>query len=139
MPAAPDSEDPRDASALLRAALDSGRLHASFLLSGAGEAPREAARSFARGVVCRGEGARPCGACRDCRLSCERDVAAPDGPEPVTIDATGKRGPLYRHIGVHSDLYWVDRGGDGAWRLAHVEFPDRRWQTLLWGDLFSAG
>ena len=115
MAAAPDPEDSRDASALLRAALTSGRLHASFLLSGAGEEPRAAARSFARGVVCRGEGVRPCGLCRDCQLSAEREDPATDGlPQPLAIDGTGKRGPLYRHIGDHPDLYWVDRGDDGT-------------------------
>ena len=103
-----------DASSLLRAALTSGRLHASFLLSGAGEQPRAAAREFARGVVCRGEAARPCETCRDCQLSAERDGAAPDGLEPAVIDGTGKRGPLYRHFGDHPDLYWVDRGEDGT-------------------------
>jgi hypothetical protein len=32
----------------------------------------------------------------------------------VELDGSGKRGPLYRHIGDHPDLYWVDRGGDGT-------------------------
>jgi DNA polymerase-3 subunit delta' len=112
MPAS-DRDDSPDAGALLRAALASGRLHASFLLSGAGERPREAALEFARAVVCRGDGARPCGGCRDCQLSAEGDDA-PEGREPPAIDGTGKRGPLLRHIGDHPDLYWVDRGEDGT-------------------------
>ncbi len=114
MPAALEPSDPVDAGSQLRAALASGRLHASFLLSGAGDVPRVAARNFVRGVVCRGEATRPCEACRDCQLSAERSRNAPDGLEAPAIDGTGKRGPLYRHIGAHPDLYWVDRGEDGT-------------------------
>ncbi len=114
MATAPDPTGSPDASSLLRAALTSGRLHASFLLSGAGEQPRVAAREFVRGVVCRGEAARPCETCRDCQLSAERDTSTPDALDAPAIDGTGKRGPLYRHIGDHPDLYWVDRGDDGT-------------------------
>lgn len=96
--------------ALLSRALATGRLHAAFLLSSASGAARDAALDFARGVVCRAERDRPCGACRDCRLSSERDTEG----GPVAIDGTGKKGPLYRHVGDHPDLYWIDRGEDGT-------------------------
>jgi DNA polymerase III delta prime subunit len=101
----------------LTRALASGRVHSSFLLSGGGTAPREAALRFVRGVVCRGgEGdgesntPRPCGSCRDCQLS----GAQPSEGQELTIDGTGKRGPLYRHVGDHPDLYFVDRGDEGT-------------------------
>ena len=105
----PERQDPR---ALLQRALASGRLHASFLLAGGGQAPRDAALEFARGVVCTGDpsGGRPCGACRSCHLS----GAVPEDGQEIVIDGTGKSGPLYRHIGDHPDLYWVDRGGEGT-------------------------
>lgn len=37
-----------------------------------------------------------------CRRSTPRD--------PIALDGTGKSGPLYRHIGDHPDLLWVERG-----------------------------
>ncbi len=108
---------PEGARTRLSRALASGRVHSAFLLSGSGDEPRDAAQDFVRGVVCRGEAPRPCGACRDCRLS-----GTDDGErEPVVIDGTGKRGPLYRHIGDHPDLYWIDRGEDSTRiRIAQV-------------------
>ena len=99
-----------EAGVLLRRALESGRLHSSFLLAGGGDAPTRAALDFARGVVCRGAAPRPCEACRDCALS----GAKREGGEEIVIDGTGKRGPLYRHVGDHPDLYWIDRGEDGT-------------------------
>ncbi len=129
--------------ALLDRALASGRVHSSFLLSGSGEAPREAALRFVRGVVCRAEPGtpRPCEQCRDCQLS----AAGPDEEgESIAIDGTGKSGPLYRHVGDHADLYWVDRGEDGtrvrigqvravqqALRLAATE---RGWRAAVIAD-----
>ena len=95
---------PEATPALLARSLESGRLHSAYLLSGPGAAPHEAALRFARGIVCRGEGERPCEACADCRRS------APQ--EEIELDGTGKRGPLYRHVGDHPDLLWVERGPD---------------------------
>jgi hypothetical protein len=101
--------------ALLGRALASGRLHASFLLAGGGNAPRDAALDFVRGVVCTGEGARPCRKCRGCMLSgAQSRSSTEDAPAEIVIDGTGKRGPLYRHVGDHPDLYWIDRGEDGT-------------------------
>jgi len=99
---------PQEPGGLLERALESGRVHSSFLLSGGGPGPKQAALRFARGVVCRGgdPGQRPCGECRDCRLS--------GAPSDVVVDGTGKAGPLFRHVGDHPDLYWVDRGDDGT-------------------------
>ncbi len=105
----PEAQDRRQPGALLRHALESGRVHSSFLLAGGGDAPRAAAVDFVRGVVCRGEGERPCGTCRDCMLS-----GATREEGEIVIDGTGKAGPLYRHIGDHPDLYWIDRGEDGT-------------------------
>jgi DNA polymerase III delta prime subunit len=98
-----------DPAALLARALESGRIHSAYLLSGTGTAagggPRGAALAFARGLVCSGApGRRPCDECTDCRRSAER--------EPVALDGTGKRGPLYRHIGDHPDLFWLERGAE---------------------------
>ena len=102
---------PQEPGTLLRRALETGRVHSSYLLAGGGDVPREAALRFARGVVCRaGEGMeRPCGECRDCQLS---RIDEEEGE--IAIDGTGKSGPLYRHVGDHPDLYWVDRGEEGT-------------------------
>jgi hypothetical protein len=102
MPPAPDSP-----ATLLENSLASGRIHSAYLISGAGPRPRETALAFARGIACTAsEGVRrPCEACPACRRSRPAD-------EPVEIDGSGKSGPLYRHIGEHADLYWVERGAE---------------------------
>jgi hypothetical protein len=92
---------------LLQRTLESERIHSAYLLSGDSEIVRREALRFARGISCRGEGPRPCEVCRDCSRSAEQQ-------EPVELDGSGKRGPLFRHIGDHPDLYWVDRGGEGT-------------------------
>jgi DNA polymerase-3 subunit delta' len=89
---------------LLRESLASGRVHSAYLLAGPGEAPRAAARAFVRALVCTGGGERPCEACSGCARSTARQ-------EPA-LDGTGKTGPLYRHVGDHPDLLWVERGSD---------------------------
>jgi hypothetical protein len=91
---------------LLERALASGRIHSSYLMAGPPERVYPAAERFARGLVCSSSYARPCEDCRDCRRSQVGD--------PVEIDGSGKRGPLYRHLGDHPDLYWVDRGSDAT-------------------------
>ena len=101
MDAAPD-----DPAALLHRSLESRRIHSAYLLSGAGDAPRRAALDFVRALVCEREGARPCERCRSCTRSRDDD--------PVALDGTGKRGPLYRHVGDHPDLLWVERGREGT-------------------------
>jgi DNA polymerase-3 subunit delta' len=85
--------------------LASERIHSAYLFTGPGAAPREAAAWFARALACRASGdARPCDACPGCRRSVLR--------EPAPLDGTGKSGPLYRHVGDHPDLLWIERGRD---------------------------
>jgi hypothetical protein len=94
---------------ILARALASGRIHSSYLFAGPSVDVRAAALHFARGLTCSAtEGERPCEDCRECRRSSEA------GREPIELDGSGKRGPLYRHIGDHPDLYWIDRGGEGT-------------------------
>lgn len=90
--------------AVLQKSLESGRVHSAYLLSGPPEPARAAALDFVRGLVCLGAGARPCEACASCQRSSERGE--------IAIDGTGKSGPLYRHVGDHADLLWVERGAD---------------------------
>jgi DNA polymerase-3 subunit delta' len=84
--------------------LESGRVHSAYLLSGPPDTTRAAALRFVRALVCESGGGRPCDACNGCR----RSGAASD----ITIDGTGKSGPLLRHVGDHADLLWVERGPD---------------------------
>ncbi|MGH0030929.1 MAG: hypothetical protein ACQGVC_14140 [Myxococcota bacterium] len=95
-----DHED----AALLRKSLTADRIHSGYLLSGPGDAPRDAAVAFVRGLVCRGTAERPCEACDGCRRSQPK--------EDIVLDGTGKKGPLYRHVGDHADLFFVERGAD---------------------------
>ena len=121
---------PADPAHLLQRAIESGRIHSGYLLSGDALAARALAERFARALVCSGEvgpGLAACGACRDCaRTACaDADDASPPpatrsataataANAPIEIDGTGKRGPLYRHIGDHPDLLWIDRGAGGT-------------------------
>jgi DNA polymerase III delta prime subunit len=76
-------------------------------MSGPPAVVRGEAERFARGVVCLSAEGRPCEVCRSCQRSHTEG-------EPIEIDGSGKQGPLYRHIGDHPDLYWVDRGGEST-------------------------
>lgn len=91
----------------LREALESGRVHSGYLLSGPAAETAAVARTFVRALACESaspqEGS-PCDRCPACLRSAQRE-------EPE-IDGTGKRGPLYRHVGDHPDLLWVARGPD---------------------------
>lgn len=93
-----------DDRALLDRSLLSGRVHSAYLLAGSGEAPRNTAERFARAAVCELGKSDPCETCNACRRSSTN--------EPIELDGTGKAGPLYRHIGDHADLLWVERGPD---------------------------
>lgn len=95
-----------DPEALLRTSLASGRVHSAYLLAGPPEIARAAALRFARGLVCSGGAERPCEACDACRRS--------RAPSAIALDGSGKSGPLYRHVGDHPDLYWVERGADNT-------------------------
>jgi len=117
-----------DPTALLRACLESGRIHSAYLLSGAGPEAREGALAFARALVCTGgePAQRPCEACGECRRSATR--------EPIALDGTGKKGPLLRHVGDHPDLLWVERGADDTRvRIAQVRALQHELGLRSWG------
>jgi DNA polymerase-3 subunit delta' len=98
---------------LLQQSLASGRVHSAYLLSGSGDAPRAAALAFARALVCEAGASGACERCRGCRRS--------SAGEPIALDGEGRTGPLYRHVGDHPDLYWVERGsGDTRVRIGQV-------------------
>jgi DNA polymerase-3 subunit delta' len=107
----PARDGPRES---LARSLASERLHSAYLFTGPGDEPREAAAWFARAIVCGGAlSARPCDACPACRRSTPR--------EPIPLDGTGKSGPLYRHVGDHPDLLWIERGReDTRVRIAQI-------------------
>ena len=88
--------------AALRRGLAGDRVHSAYLLSGPGAGPRETATWWARMLVCDHPGDDPCEACPACRRSAPR--------EEISLDGTGKKGPLLRHVGDHADLLWVERG-----------------------------
>lgn len=95
-----------DPDAILARAVEGDRVHSAYLLSGPGEAPREAALAFVRALGCQAPRAgRACEACRACRRSRPAE-------EPLPLDGTGKKGPLLRHVGDHPELLWVERGPD---------------------------
>ncbi len=106
----PRRDSGREPSALLERARASGRVHSAYLLSGDTDAAQRAAERFARSLVCSAETNAPCEACR----SCQRSSPGTTAEAAVAIDASGKRGPLYRHIGDHADLFWVDRGTEST-------------------------
>ena len=105
--ARPMSDAPAQVQQLLDRALESGRIHSSYLLLGPEDIVRKAALGFARGLVCKGDAPKPCEACNECTRSSQR-------AEPIELDGSGKKGPLYRHIGDHPDLYWIDKGPDST-------------------------
>jgi DNA polymerase-3 subunit delta' len=114
-PAAGDAPSPPggDAEGLLARAAASGRVHSAYLLSGPGPGPREAALRFARALVCQGGPPRPCERCAACRRSTPG--------EEIPLDGAGKSGPLFRHVGDHPDLLFVERGaGDTRVRIAQI-------------------
>ena len=89
---------------VLRRSIQIDRVHSSYLLTGSGTEPREAALAFARALVCPQASGVPCEACSACRRS------AVGSDSPIVLDGKGKQGPTYRHIGDHPDLLWVERG-----------------------------
>jgi hypothetical protein len=98
----------------LQRAIATGRVHSAYLLAGPGPAPAAAALAFVRALVCVGEAPRPCGRCASCRRSA-------DDRGEIALDGSGKKGPLYRHVGDHPDLLWVGRGEeDTRVRIAQV-------------------
>jgi DNA polymerase III delta prime subunit len=95
-----------DPTEILRRSVENDRVHSGYLFTGGGDAPADAAREFARALVCRDpRDGRACERCDGCQRSSEDPEA-----EPIVLDAKGKRGPTHRHIGDHPDLLWVERG-----------------------------
>jgi DNA polymerase III delta prime subunit len=124
------NEDPR---ALLDRCLETGRLHSAYLLSGSGPEPREAARAFARGIVCTGTAPGPCEECREC-------VRSREDEEALALDGTGKSGPLLRHVGDHPDLLWVERGeSDTRVRIGQVRALQQKLRLRGEGEGRRAG
>ncbi len=102
--------DPRQG---LRESVVQGRIHTAYLFSGAGDEPRDAALEFVRALACSAATGSACEACAACRRSAPGD--------PVEIDGSGKSGPLFRHVGDHPDLVWIERGsGDTRVRIGQV-------------------
>lgn len=109
-----------DPARILRRSAENGRIHSSYLLTGAGESPAAEANRFARALVCEQSEGLPCEACSACARSSELDEAG-EPVDPIVLDGKGKRGPTYRHIGDHPDLLWVERGeGDTRITIGQV-------------------
>lgn len=109
-----DAQTCTPAETPLERALATGRVHSAYLLAGPGPAPAAAALDFVRALVCVGDPPRPCESCPSCRRS------AGDRGE-IALDGSGKKGPLYRHVGDHPDLLWLGRGQDDTRvRIAQV-------------------
>lgn len=69
----------------------SGRMPHALLLTGdAGIGKKTAARLFAQGLMCRAEGDRPCGVCRDCRRFMARTHPDALFPAPAPKEKTLK-------------------------------------------------
>jgi DNA polymerase-3 subunit delta' len=93
--------------------LETGRIHSAYLLSGPAAESRAMALAFVRALLCARGAAGPCEACPSCR----RSAATAEIP----LDGAGKTGPLYRHVGDHPDLLWVERGaGDTRVRIGQI-------------------
>lgn len=97
-----------DPTQILRRSIEHDRVHSAYLLTGTGPLPITTAREFARALVCSSGQSVACEDCLSCHRS--RDAGDDEGGEKITIDAKGKHGPTYRHIGDHPDLLWVERG-----------------------------
>jgi len=93
---------------LLQRSVQSGRIHSAYLLTGVPPDPGEAALHFARALVCNASQARPCENCSACQRSQLKEL--------ISLDGDGKKGPMFRHVGDHPDLFWVERGA-GATRI----------------------
>ncbi len=98
----PDSS-PTD---LFQRSVQSGRIHSAYLLTGVPPEPGQVALDFARALVCNASQDRPCENCPTCQRSQPK--------EPIALDGDGKKGPLFRHIGDHPDLFWLERGASAT-------------------------
>ena len=98
---------------ILYRSIENNRVHSAYLLTGSGEVPTMAGRDFARALVCSEMNGSICEQCNACHRSSTTDA---NGEEtaPIVLDGKGKRGPTYRHMGDHPDLYWLERGADDS-------------------------
>ena len=110
-----------NSTTFLAKCLASERIHSGYVISGLGEAPRAAALDFARGIVCEGlaQGSRPCETCDSCRRSAS-------DTQPIDLDGREKpKGPAYRHVCDHSDLFWVELGSTSTrvtvWQIRSLQ------------------
>ncbi len=98
---------------ILYRSIANDRVHSAYLLTGSGEFPTTTGRDFARALVCTGAAGSVCEECDACRRSNTLDAEGEEAA-PIVLDGKGKRGPTYRHMGDHPDLYWVERGADDS-------------------------
>jgi len=99
------------AAAILQRSIQNDRVHSAYLLTGSGSLPTLSAQAFTRALVCAEATGTPCDACD----ACHRSSGSEAGDDTaIALDGKGKRGPFYRHIGDHPDLYWVERGSDDS-------------------------
>ncbi|MFP6654968.1 MAG: hypothetical protein VCB25_05025 [Myxococcota bacterium] len=98
---------------LLLRSIENNRVHSAYLLTGAGEAPMTAAISFARTLVCGRSTEAACEDCDACHRSRSTDAEGNE-KSPIALDGKGKRGPTYRHMGDHPDLFFIERGADDS-------------------------
>lgn len=99
---------------ILTRSIKNDRVHSAYLMTGSGTLPTETAETFARALVCSGNNGRVCEECDACHRSRLGNAEGEDQAEkvPIVLDGKGKRGPTYRHIGDHPDLFWIERGRD---------------------------
>ena len=98
---------------ILYRSIENDRVHSAYLLTGSGEIPTTSALDFSRGLVCSAANGSVCGECDACHRSSTTDANGEETP-PIVLDGKGKRGPTYRHVGDHPDLFWVERGADDS-------------------------
>jgi len=103
---------------ILYRSIANNRVHSAYLLTGSGDLPRTTALEFARALVCERSDGSVCDVCDACHRSQSTDAdsgaetGTRAGTGEIVLDGKGKRGPTYRHIGDHPDLFWVERGPD---------------------------
>jgi DNA polymerase III delta prime subunit len=95
---------------ILTRSIENDRVHSAYLMTGSGTRPTETAEAFARALVCFCNDGGVCEECDACHRS--RAGGADGADHTIVLDGKGKRGPSYRHIGDHPDLFWIERGRD---------------------------
>jgi hypothetical protein len=98
---------------ILYRSIENDRVHSAYLLTGSGGIPTSTGQEFARALVCRRAMGSVCEECDACRRSSTVEANGEEAA-PIVLDGKGKRGPTYRHVGDHPDLYWIERGADDS-------------------------